>query len=133
MKRVFVNGTFDIVHVAHIKLLNTARSMGDYLMVAIDSDRRIQELKGKKRPINNEYERLGLMLNLKSVDEVKVFDSDEELIKIIKEYQPDVMVKGSDYRYRPILGQEYCKHIEFFERIDEYSTTKKIQDIIARR
>ena len=57
MKRIFVNGTFDILHVAHIELLNYAREMGDYLMVAIDSDKRVTELKGPLRPINTEYER----------------------------------------------------------------------------
>jgi D-beta-D-heptose 7-phosphate kinase/D-beta-D-heptose 1-phosphate adenosyltransferase len=129
---VVVNGTFDIVHTGHIKLLNTARSMGDYLLVCIDSDRRVKELKGSARPINTEYERKGLLSNLKAVDQVEVFDSDEELEEILKYYQPDIMLKGSDYRDKPIVGARYCKSIEFFDRIDEYSTTKKIQDIINR-
>lgn len=133
MIKVVVNGTFDIIHLAHIKLLNTARSMGDHLLVAIDSDRRIQELKGKDRPINNEYERIGLLINLKSVDEVKVFDTDEELENILKKYSPDVMLKGSDWKGKPIVGEQFCKRIEFFKRIDGYSTTEKIQDIINRR
>ena len=132
MKRIFVNGTFDILHVAHIELLNYAREMGDYLMVAIDSDKRVTELKGPLRPINTEYERIGLLINLKAVDAVKVFDTDEELEKIIKNYNPDVMVKGSDYKNKPIIGSDYCKKIEFFERINEYSTTQTIQRIIDR-
>ena len=132
MRTVVVNGTFDIVHVGHIKLLNTARTMGDYLLVCIDSDRRVRELKGDGRPVNSEYERKALLSNLKAVDQVEVFDSDTELEDILKYYKPDVMLKGSDYRDKPIVGSRYCASIEFFDRIDEYSTTKKIQDIISR-
>ena len=131
--KIFVNGTFDIIHSGHIKLLNYAASLGDHLLVAIDTDRRVAELKGPTRPINNEYERVGLMINIKGVDQVNVFDSDSELEKIIQDYAPDIMVKGSDYKDQPIVGAKYCKQIVFFDRIDEYSTTKKIQDIISRR
>ena len=65
-------------------------------------------------------------------DEVKTFDSDNDLIDIIRTYEPDIMVKGSDYKDQPIVGSEFCKKIVFYDRIDEYSTTKKIQDIINR-
>jgi D-beta-D-heptose 7-phosphate kinase/D-beta-D-heptose 1-phosphate adenosyltransferase len=132
MNKIFVNGTFDIIHVAHIQMLNTAKAMGDYLIVAIDSDRRVKELKGSSRPINTEYERKTLLLNLKAVDSVEVFDSDQELEDIIHRHRPIIMVKGSDYRDKPIVGESLVPHIEFFERIDEYSTTNKIQDIINR-
>ena len=131
--KIFVNGTFDIIHSGHIKLLNYAASLGDHLLVAIDTDRRVAELKGPTRPINNEYERVGLMINIKGVDQVRVFDSESELEKIIQDYAPDIMIKGSDYKDQPIVGAKYCKQIVFFDRIDEYSTTKKIQDIISRR
>jgi D-beta-D-heptose 7-phosphate kinase/D-beta-D-heptose 1-phosphate adenosyltransferase len=130
--KIFVNGTFDIIHSGHIKLLNYAASLGDHLLVAIDTDRRVAELKGPTRPINNEYERVGLMINIKGVDQVRVFDSESELEKIIQDYAPDIMVKGSDYKDQPIVGAKYCKQIVFFDRIDEYSTTKKIQDIVSR-
>ena len=132
MNKIFVNGTFDIIHVAHIQMLNAAKAMGDYLVVAIDSDRRVRELKGTSRPVNNEYERATLLLNLKAVDCIEVFDSDQELEDIISMHRPVVMVKGSDYRGKPIVGQALVPNVEFFERIDEYSTTNKIQDIISR-
>ena len=132
MNKIFVNGTFDIIHVAHIQMLNAAKAMGDYLVVAIDSDRRVKELKGASRPINNEYERITLLSNLKAVDQVEVFDSDQELENIISWHRPVVMVKGSDYRSKPIVGESLVPNIEFFERIDEYSTTNKIQNIINR-
>ena len=132
MRRVVVNGTFDIVHLGHINLLNTAKEMGDYLLVAIDSDRRVTELKSSGRPINNELERKTLLENLKAVDQVEIFDSKEELIEILKAYNADVMVKGSDYKGKSITGHAYCKRVVYFDRINEYSTTKKIQDIINR-
>ena len=133
MTTVFVNGTFDLLHSGHIALLNTARSMGDYLIVAIDSDRRVKELKGDARPINAQSERRIILSNLKAVDLVEMFDTDEELIEIIKQYKPDVMLKGSDWKGKPIVGESYVKRIEYYDRIEEYSTTQTIQHIIDRR
>jgi D-beta-D-heptose 7-phosphate kinase/D-beta-D-heptose 1-phosphate adenosyltransferase len=130
MKKVFVNGTFDILHVGHIALLDYAKSLGDRLVVGIDSDDRVKLLKGSDRPINSQIERGILLAALKSVDEVFVFDTDDELTSLIQAC--DVMVKGSDYRDKPIVGQEVCKQIVFFERLNGYSTTNKIQDIANR-
>jgi D-beta-D-heptose 7-phosphate kinase/D-beta-D-heptose 1-phosphate adenosyltransferase len=100
--------------------------------VLTDSDRRIKELKGADRPINSEYERTSLLAALKSVDRVDVFDTDEELVNLIRDYKPDIMVKGSDYRNTPIIGAEFCKEIKFYDRLEKYSTTNKIQDIANR-
>ena len=134
MTRVVVNGTFDIIHLGPLRLVVYARSFpNSYVLVLADSDRRIKQLKGNDRPINNEYERCSLLFALKSVDRVETFDSDEELIKLIKDFEPDVMVKGSDYRGKPIIGAEYCKEIKFYDRLGNYSTTNKIQDIAHRR
>lgn len=127
--KIFVNGTFDIVHPGHIHLLNFARSLGQYLLVAIDTDQRVRELKGPNRPINDQSERRLLLSNLRSVDDVVFFDSDQSLIDVIRDYQPDIMVKGGDYRNRPIIGSEYCRSIVFFDRLEQYSTTNKIQSI----
>lgn len=134
MKKIIVNGTFDILHIAHIKLLEYAKSFpNSYVYVLIDSDRRIKQLKGEQRPIHNEYERATMLSALKSVDRVDIFDSDEELINYIKSYKPDIMVKGSDYKDKKIIGSEYCKEIIFYDRIEKYSTTNTIQHIINRR
>ena len=130
MIKVFVNGTFDIIHEGHLQLLNYAKSLGDYLTVGIDTDERVRSLKGPNRPINNQHERYSLLINLKAVDEVQLFGSDEELVDLVG--RCDIMVKGSDYRGKPIVGESVCKNILFFEKIDGYSTTKKIQDITNR-
>lgn len=132
VKRIFVNGTFDVLHIGHLRLLNYARSLGDHLCVAIDTDRRIKELKGDTRPINNVFERKTFLKNLKCVDEVQVFDGDIDLINIMQAYKPDIIVKGSDHRETSQLSKKYCKEVIFYERFGEYSSTKKIQDIASR-
>ncbi len=129
MKKVVVNGTFDVLHPGHLALLNYAKSLGDFLIVAIDADERVKQLKGPERPINNQYERKLFLENLRAVDQVFIFNSSEELIDIVK--QCAIMVKGSDYRGRSVIGEANCQVI-YFDRIDEYSSTKKIQDIINR-
>ena len=133
MTRVVVNGTFDIIHLGHLKLLEYARSLSNsYVLVLTDSDSRIKKLKGPGRPINTEYERCSLLFALKYVDRVETFDTDQELVDLIKGFEPDVMIKGSDYRGKPIIGAEYCKEIKFYDRLGNYSTTNKIQNIATR-
>jgi rfaE bifunctional protein nucleotidyltransferase chain/domain len=133
MTRVVVNGSFDLLHLGHLKLLEYARSYPQsYVLVLTDSDRRIQQLKGDSRPIHNEHERCSFLSALKFIDRVEIFDSDQELENLIKEFRPDVMVKGSDYQDKKIIGAKYCKEIKFYARFEKYSTTNKIQDITNR-
>lgn len=128
-----VNGTFDVLHPGHIALLNTARSYGDWLVVAIDTDRRVKELKGEQRPINNQTDRKIMLSNLKAVDFVVFFDSKEELVKLMELYKPDVYVKGSDWKHdTESTAHQYCNKVIYYDRIEPYSTTKTIQDIINR-
>jgi rfaE bifunctional protein nucleotidyltransferase chain/domain len=130
---VMVNGTFDILHPGHIAMLNTARSYGDYLIVAIDTDRRVKELKGDTRPVNNQADRRIMLSNLKAVDVVEYFDSTEELIKIIQLYKPDIYVKGSDWKHdKGSTAEKYCKQVIYYDRIDNYSTTGIIERIANR-
>lgn len=131
MKKVFVNGTFDILHVGHIRMLEFAKQHGDYLLVALDTDERIKRLKGHGRPINSLDIRREMMLSLRTVDDVTHFSTNEELEDIVFQCQPDVMIVGSDYKDKPVIGSEYAKKLIFFDRIEEYSTTKTIQSIIA--
>jgi len=133
MKTVMVNGTFDILHPGHVALLNTARSYGDALVVAIDTDRRVRELKGPDRPINNQIFRRIMLSNLKAVDIVELFDSKEELIELMKRYQPDVYVKGSDWKHdTKSTAHQYCKEVIYYDRIEEYSSTRIIESIANR-
>jgi D-beta-D-heptose 7-phosphate kinase/D-beta-D-heptose 1-phosphate adenosyltransferase len=133
MKKIFVNGTFDILHRGHLELLNYAKSLGDYLSVAIDSDRRVKEKKGLTRPIYNAEERKFFLENLKSVDEVFTFDSDLELESLVNTINPDIMIVGSDWKGKKVIGSEYAKELVFFERIGDYATTRTIENIISGR
>jgi D-beta-D-heptose 7-phosphate kinase/D-beta-D-heptose 1-phosphate adenosyltransferase len=131
--KIFVNGTFDILHRGHLELLNYAKGLGDFLMVGIDTDERVSEKKGPTRPIHNQEERKFFLENLKSVDKVKFFSSDQELEELIKSFQPDIMVVGSDWKGKSVIGSYYASKLIFFDRIGDYATTKTIQDIIDRR
>jgi rfaE bifunctional protein nucleotidyltransferase chain/domain len=133
LTRVFVNGSFDLLHTGHLDLLFHAKSFGAHLHVAIDSDERIRELKGFDRPINPLHIRKIVMESLKPVDSVSVFGTDEELINTIIGYSPDIMVKGSDWRGKKVIGEEYCGKVIFYERVNDESTTKIIEDFISRR
>ena len=129
---IFVNGTFDILHRGHLELLNYAKSLGDYLCVGIDTDDRVKEKKGPTRPIHNQDERKFFLENLKAVDEVKLFSSDEELEGLVKSFKPNIMVVGSDWQDKSVIGSYYAAELIFFDRIGDYATTKTIQDIIDR-
>ena len=133
MKKVFVNGTFDVLHPGHMSLLTYASNCGDELLVAIDSDERVKEKKGPTRPIHSQDERKFFLENLKAVDEVKLFSSDEELEGLVKFFKPDIMVVGSDWKGKSVIGSYYAAELIFFDRIGDYATTKTIQDIIDRR
>ena len=132
MKKVFVNGTFDLLHPGHLKLLNFAKSHGDYLIVGIDSDDRVKEKKGPTRPIYNQDDRAFFLRMLKPVDQVEMFSSDEELEILIKRVQPDIMIVGSDWKGKSVIGSYYASKLIFFDRIEEYASTKTIQNIIDR-
>ena len=131
--KVFVNGTFDILHIGHLELLNYAKSLGTYLVVAIDSDNRVTEKKGSDRPFNKIDNRVALLSNLKAVDKVLVFNTDFELESIIEQYNPDIMLVGSDWKDKTVIGSEYAKELVFFDRTIDESTTKTIENYINRR
>lgn len=132
MINVVVNGTFDILHRGHVEMLEYAKSLGDHLLVCIDTDSRVSELKGPTRPINKQNDRKFMLQSLRCVDTVWYFDDADELEEILETYKPDVMVKGSDYRDKPIVGAHLCKEIKFYEIVPNYSTTRTIQNIIDR-
>ena len=102
---VFTNGCFDILHVGHVRYLKQARSLGDTLLVAINSDRTVRELKGEGRPVMNEQERAEMLAALRAVDYVTVFD-DTSPRSLIAKLLPDLLVKGGDYALEEIHGRE---------------------------
>ncbi len=129
---VFVNGTFDILHPGHIALLNYAASLGTRLFVAIDSDDRVRLLKGSNRPINNMGYRRTMLEAIRWVDEVIIFETDEDLDSLVMKIRPKHMVVGSDYKDKEVIGSRWAKQLHFFDRINGYSTTKTIQRISSR-
>lgn len=124
MKKVWLNGCFDVLHHAHFKMIEFASTFGDIIIIGIDSDRRVRELKGEDRPFHNEEERKYNLERIKGVSKVVVFDSAELLEDIIKTYNPDIFVIGSDYKNKTIVGEKYAKSIVYFNRMDDFSTTK---------
>jgi len=102
---VFTNGVFDLLHVGHVRYLAQARALGDALVVAINSDRTVRELKGPDRPVFHENERAEILAALRQVDYVVVFD-DVSPRSLIAQLLPDVLVKGGDYQLDQIHGRE---------------------------
>lgn len=127
MKKVWINGAFDVIHLGHIFLIKEACKLG-YLKIGIDSDNRIRENKNKFRPINSEYERKEMLLSLKGVESVEIFSSDDELVNLIKSYSPDYFVIGSDYKEKKIIGVDFAKEIIFVDRLYGYSSSNKIMN-----
>tara|TARA_R110000751_G_scaffold78667_1_gene158763 strand:+ start:1258 stop:1662 length:405 start_codon:yes stop_codon:yes gene_type:complete len=122
MKKIFTNGCFDVLHRGHLELFEYAKSLG-YLYVGVDSDKKVRCDKGQNRPYNSLDDRIKMLQSLRFVDEVRSFDSIKGLENLIKEIEPDVMVIGSDWRDKKVVGQEHAKELRFFERIEGYSTT----------
>lgn len=102
---VFTNGVFDLLHVGHVRYLAQARELGDALVVAINSDRSVRELKGPDRPVFDENERAEILAALRHVDYVVIFD-DISPRALIGKLLPDVLVKGGDYQIDEIHGRE---------------------------
>ena len=132
MKYVFVNGTFDVLHRGHVELFKYAKSQGDILIVAIDSDERVSSMNGPSRPVNNENERKYMLENLKPVDQVFVFDTSEELEKLVSVVKPAIMVVGSDWKGKKVIGSQHAGSLKFFDRIEGYSSTEIIERFTPR-
>jgi D-beta-D-heptose 7-phosphate kinase/D-beta-D-heptose 1-phosphate adenosyltransferase len=129
----FINGCFDILHPGHLKMIQYCRKYCDYLIVGIDSDRMVKKSKGALRPFNNEKDRKFFLENIKGVDKVFIFNSHKLLKEKLKKLKPDIMIVGAEYKDKKVIGSEHAKELKFFEKVDGYSTTKIIQDIIDRR
>lgn len=121
--KIWLNGCFDVLHHGHFKMIQHATSFGGQVMIGIDSDKRVKELKGDQRPFHNEKERSFNLKQIKGVDTVVVFDSDEMLEEYIHRFSPDKFIIGSDYLGKKIIGAEYAKQVVIFDKIEKFSTT----------
>mgnify|MGYP001043089563 FL=1 len=124
--KVWVNGTFDVLHIGHIKLLEFASQFGE-VRVGIDTDERVKQLKGELRPINNIKDRIDFMNSIKYVNSSVDFSTEEELCDRIKEWNTDIIIIGDDYKDKRVIGSNLVKEIIFFDKIDGYSSTKIIK------
>ncbi len=124
---VFTNGVFDILHIGHLKLLRHAKTLGNRLIVGINSDSSVKRLKGDLRPINGEDTRKESLLELGFVDEVIVFEQDTPLEAITK-LEPDIIVKGGDYTFDTVVGNHLAK-VVIFPTVEGHSTTRMINDL----
>ena len=130
-KIVFANGCFDIIHAGHIKLLREAKSLGDFLVVGINSDESVERIKGRNRPINNLRDRILVLESIKYVDTVYPFEEDTPL-EIIMKIKPDVLVKGGDWIEENIIGADFVKSNGGKIKIIDYETNKSTTEIIRR-
>jgi len=129
IKKVWVNGTFDVLHRGHLELFKFAKSKGDHLIVGIDSDERIKKNKGFTRPINTLEDRYFFLKCIKYIDEIRTFGSDRELRNMIASYKPDYLVVGSDWQDKIVIGAEFAEDILFFDRIGDFSTSKILKTL----
>ena len=123
MKKVWVNGCFDMLHRGHYELFNYAKSLGDELIVGIDSDEKVGKDKGPDRPYNKLEDRVYALESLKAIDKVYVFDNKDHLEWLVQITKPDILVVGSDWKGKEIVGGQHAKKIVYFDRIGDYSTT----------
>ena len=127
-KIVFTNGCFDLLHAGHVKYLETAKGFGDVLIVGLNSDQSVSNLKGKNRPINMQTDRAYILAALEAVDYVVIFDEDTPY-NLIKAIKPITLVKGGDYKDKEVAGQDIVDELKLVKFIDEKSTSQTIMKI----
>ena len=128
-KRIWLNGTFDVLHLGHIKLFQHAKTLypTSIVCVGVDTDKRIRQLKGPNRPLNPLNFRVEFLKAIRFIDQVVTFSTDSDLRNKIASFNPDVMLIGDDYRNRTIVGEELIPRIIYVERFDGLSTTSLIE------
>lgn len=129
-KIVFTNGCFDLLHIGHVTYLEEAKKLADVLIVGVNSDSSVKVLKGPTRPIQNEHDRSEILAALKSVNHTVIFSEDTPL-NLIKQIQPDVLVKGGDWKIEQIVGSDfvmsYGGKVKSLNFVDGKSTTSIIE------
>jgi D-beta-D-heptose 7-phosphate kinase/D-beta-D-heptose 1-phosphate adenosyltransferase len=127
---VFTNGCFDILHSAHLQNLKFARAQGDVLIVGLNSDFSVKKLKGHDRPINGEDERSLSLSLLDSVDYIVIFEETTPY-EIIQALKPDILVKGSDYQGKSVIGSDIVREVRFFPYVPNHSSSLIINKILG--
>ena len=126
---VWTNGTFDILHPGHIELFKVARSLGDKVIVATDTDEKIKKDKGFDRPVNDLCHRVAMLEAIKYIDVVLTFNTRQELEDLIQLYQPDILLLGDDWRDGEVVGWEHAGETRFFPRVGGYASSNTIRKI----
>jgi D-beta-D-heptose 7-phosphate kinase/D-beta-D-heptose 1-phosphate adenosyltransferase len=133
---VFTNGCFDLLHPGHMRYLYAARQMGDYLVVAVNTDRSVKVIKGASRPVQSQDERTEILAALSFVDAVVLFDEDNPLM-VIQQLVPNVLVKGGDWTEDKIIGADVVKKaggvVKSLPFVAGFSTSAIIEKIRAKR
>jgi len=124
MPVIFTNGCFDILHRGHVELLRYCHSLGR-VVVGLNSDQSVKQLKGESRPYNNETDRQLILEACRFVDEVVIFD-EETPYELIKKVKPDIVVKGGDYQQEDVVGNDLAE-VKIFNFVDGYSTTNILE------
>jgi len=131
-KIVFTNGCFDLIHRGHIEYLAKASALGDVLVVGLNTDASVRSIKGRSRPLQDEYSRALILAAMRFVDFVVLFDEDTPE-NLIRKIQPDVLVKGGDYKPSEIVGYDIVTakggKVLTIELVENYSTTRLIKKI----
>ena len=130
-KIVFTNGCFDLLHIGHVNLFQKAKTLGDVLIVAINSDASLAQLKGPKRPLVPQTDRTQILAALSCIDYVVVFN-EQTPYELLSKLKPDILVKGGDYKIEDIVGKEFVKEVYRYPLVEGKSTTKLIKLIIER-
>ena len=128
-KIVWTNGTFDILHPGHMQLFKVARSLGDKVIVATDTDEKIKKDKGDHKPVNDLKYRVAMLESIKYIDVVLTFGDRPELEGLIQLYNPDILLLGDDWRYGDVVGREYAKEVRFLPRVGGYASSNTIKRI----
>ena len=129
MSIVWCNGTFDILHPGHIQLFKVARSLGDRVIVATDTDEKIKKDKGDDRPVNDLCYRVAMLEAIRYIDVVHTFGSREELEGLIQMYNPDILLLGDDWQGGDVVGIEHAKGVRFLPRVGGYASSKTLNKI----
>lgn len=127
---VFTNGCFDVLHRGHVEYLKQSRKLGKRLIVGLNSDESVKRLKGPNRPVNSQEDRKAVLLALRFVDEVIIFE-EETPLELIRAIKPDIITKGGDYKPEQVVGHTFVKQTIIIPFLEGYSSTRIINETVG--